>query len=290
MMQFHFIPSIIAHERLAFLGYSVTPTFYAQSEMAVAALARGDADIGFGASRTYWVAASKGAPVFAVMEQLADVWFIMARKDISRCRDLAGRKLAVHSEGGVAKALCEAYIERNCPGTRPQTVLISSSENRAAAMLAGEIDAAALLLADVIRVENRAPGTFAVLENFARDMPGIKTELIYVNRKFAGANARVVHDYIRTLLQAHRMVADNPKLLADKAASILKTEPELVSQMVKRHIEENAWDGNGGLTEGAVQDTLNFLTASGKLSHGLTSSQAADLSYLNRVLDEIGRK
>ena len=47
---------------------------------------------------------------------------------------------------------------------------------------------------------------------------------------------------------------------------------------------------NGGLTEEDLQYTIDFFTDAGVLEGDLTVEQAADLSYLEAVLEEIGRQ
>ena len=50
------------------------------------------------------------------------------------------------------------------------------------------------------------------------------------------------------------------------------------------------WDLNGGLTAGNIQDTIDFLVAIEKLPEGLGVEDVADLSYLEAVLEEMGRQ
>ena len=114
----------------------MTTTFYSQPELAVEAVARGDADIGEGSAPAYWTAVSKGADVVSIMEQIANEWQIVAIPEVQTCADLDGRRLAQHSESSVSKAMSDAYIAETCPGAEPQILFIANSPNRAAAMLA----------------------------------------------------------------------------------------------------------------------------------------------------------
>lgn len=47
---------------------------------------------------------------------------------------------------------------------------------------------------------------------------------------------------------------------------------------------------NGGYTMESVQANIDFLVETAVLSPGLKPDDVADLSYLNAVLDEIGRQ
>ena len=56
------------------------------------------------------------------------------------------------------------------------------------------------------------------------------------------------------------------------------------------YLDIGEWDPNGALTPDNIQFTLDFLAANTSLPAGLAVDDVADLSYLNAVLDEIGRQ
>jgi NitT/TauT family transport system substrate-binding protein len=280
---------LAAHDLLAEQGYQVTTTYFAQSEMVVEALSRGDVDIGLGAMRTYWAAIGKGAAVRTIMEQLANEWQIMASPDVRTCADLQGRRVAYGSEGTVATAMSAAYIQRMCPGTQPDVLYIPGSANRAAALLAHEVDATTLELADMIQLDVKAPGRFHVLASFSRDLADLKTTGVQVNQAFARAHPQAVRDYVRALLMVHREHSGDAQFIAQEATRRLEIEPELASQVAAAYFEIDGWDVNGGLTEQAVQYSLDFYAQAGSLPSSLKPGDVCDLSFLNDVLAEIGR-
>jgi ABC-type nitrate/sulfonate/bicarbonate transport system substrate-binding protein len=284
------VPTLLALRRLADQGYAVLPINYAQPEIAVEALARGDADLGAGSMRTYWAAVSQGARLATVMEQLANNWEIYAAPDIQGCADLDGRRFAISGSGSVSSSMSSAYVEANCPGTERQIVIIQGSSNRAAALLSGEVDATPVELADAIEIERQAPGKFHALTIFRDDLPGLKTTGIQVSRDFAEQNPQAVRDFIRAVLAVHREINQNHDLLARAAAERLGIDSEVLPQITDAYFAINAWDANGGLTTDDVQYTLDFFTGTGDLAPGLTVSQVSDLSYLEDVLAEIGRQ
>jgi ABC-type nitrate/sulfonate/bicarbonate transport system substrate-binding protein len=284
------IPSLMAFELLADQGYAVLTTSFAQSELAVEALARGDSDFGFGSSRTYWAAVPKGANIVSIMERSVNDFSIVTVPEIRTCSDLDGRRFAQHSEGAVSKAMSDAYILKNCPGIEPEILIIPEGANRAAALLVGEIDATPLKLADSLQVERQAPGQYRTLANLAADLPHLKTGLVFVNRDFAAAHPQAVKDYIRAALTIHRQIKQVPDSLIAEATRRLAVDPEFLPRFVTAHAELDMWDVNGGLEAESVQYSLDFFTDAGKLDAGLTVDDVADLSYLNQVLDEIGRE
>jgi NitT/TauT family transport system substrate-binding protein len=284
------LPTLMAHALLAGQGYEVVSTFFARAQLAAEALARGHADIGNGSTRTYWAAIGKGAGIATLMEQVGNGWSIVAVPAVRSCADLHGRRLAISGEGSVSGAIAVAYLRSRCPGVEPQVAIIAGSEHRAAALVSGRIDATALELADAVHLGFRAPGRFRTLVDFSTDLPGLKTTGVHVNREFLASRPRIVEDYLRALLVVHRRVRERPELLAEEARRRLRLDPGVLPEIVAAHLRTNAWDVNGGLTEAAVRDSLQFFVRAGSLRPGLTAGQVADLAPLERVLHEIGRR
>jgi NitT/TauT family transport system substrate-binding protein len=186
--------------------------------------------------------------------------------------------------------MTNAYIAEQCPGTEPQIVLIQGSQNRAAALLAGEIDATPVELADAIQLAHEAPGQLHTLTNFRSDLPDLRTTGIHFNRDFAATHPEVVRDYLRALLTVHRQLNADHAVLAAEAARRLDLDPETLDAITEAYFEINAWDSNGGLTETNAQYTLRFFQSTGDLDAALTLANVADLSFLEAVLGEIGRE
>jgi NitT/TauT family transport system substrate-binding protein len=186
--------------------------------------------------------------------------------------------------------MTDAYIAEICPGVEPQILYIANSPNRAAAMLAGEIDATPLKLVESMQLEREAPGKFHTLTNFSQDLPRLKTVLLYANRDFADQHPEVVQDYISAMLTVHRQINENPEMLIEEVSERLEVEPELLPEIIQAHLDINTWDVNGGVTEEGVLYSLEFYTSAGNLEPGLATTDVADLSYLEEVLDEMGRE
>lgn len=284
------IPSLMAHAGLVAQGYEVVPTFYARAQLAADALARGQVDIGNGSTRTYWAAVGKGADIVTVMEQVGNGWAIVAAPGIRTCGDLHERRFAITGDGSVSAALASAYLRDRCPGVEPRVVTIGGSEHRAAALLAGRIDAAPLELAESLYLAARAPGRFRTLVSFADALPFLVTTGIHVNRAWAQQHPRALRDYLGAVLATHRAIARQPGPLVREAQVRLRLDPSLVERIVEAHIRANVWDPNGRLTLASVRDSLAFFVRSASLPASLAPERVADLGALERVLDEIGRQ
>lgn len=283
------IPVLLAMDRLADRGYAVLPTFFAQTEMAVEAVSRGDADIGTGATRTQMAAMQKGAPLKFIVDEVANEWSVIGT--MKECSELDGKRLAIHSEGAVSTAMTKNWINESCPGINPEWMIVPGSPNRAAALLAGEIDATPAELADAIRLQRERPGEFYVLADFATDLAELKTTSFYANTTFLEEHPEAARDFIKALLEVHREIAANPNIVTEAAPKLLPEVPEENLEVITQaYMDINAWDVNGALTDESVAYSLDFFVQAGSVEPGLNAADIADLSFLNDVLKEMGRQ
>jgi hypothetical protein len=79
-------------------------------------------------------------------------------------------------------------------------------------------------------------------------------------------------------------------VLYDKAVEQLKLDSNAAKTLVDAYLAANAWDPNGALTRENIQYTLDFLKQTKDVPAELTFEDVADLSYLNAVLAELGRR
>lgn len=284
------VPSLMAHELLREMGYTVQATFFSSADVAVAALSQGDVDVGNGSMRTYWAAIAKGADIRTVMEQVALLWSLAAKPQIHDCSMLDGKRFAIASTGSLSSALSNAYFQKNCPGMKPEIVLIADSQNRAAALRAGEIDATPLELSDVIQLRDDAPQSFRELVDFAAALPQIRGTGIHVNRAIATQHPEWVRDYLKAMLGIHRRIKENPRLLVDALIKYLALEPARAQEIADAYLARGAWQVNGNLTRESVASSLDFFIQTRSLPAGLDADQVSDLSYLDSVINELGKQ
>jgi NitT/TauT family transport system substrate-binding protein len=284
-LDFGDLPSVMANDLLADMGYAVLPTFYAEGNLAIAALAEDQADIGVGNVGAYWNAVGQGAGILTVMAESRNPWSLGSVADVVECADMEGKRYAIHAEGTSSQAMGDAYFANTCPDMKvAERLIIAGSENRAAALVAGQIDATPLELADVVNLQVAYPGQFNVLANFGEDLPQLMTAAIFVRSDFAVENPQAVRDYITALLTVHRQIADDPSLLNAAATQWLLIDEAVLPALVDAHIERDFWPVNGGdLSDEGVQYTLDF-----NKIEGLAPADVVDASFLNDVLAEIG--
>lgn len=282
------IPVWIALDTLRQQGYVVETTAYARWDLVTAGLASGEVDIASSGHQAAWAAIAKGAPIRAIVGRYGLMYVLSAKSEIKTCADLQGKSLALATTTGVIGALIDGYFERSCPGTQPQTIVIPSPSNRLPALLSGAVDAAQLDEDEAAQVEFQAPGKFHVLCHFAEEFPLVDLNAFYAHNDFAAEHPDIVKDFVMALVEANRRVQD-PQILREAIEHYIPGDASALAA-ADACLAHKAWDVNGGLTAERLQYTLNFLTEADVVPSGLQVEKLVDLSYLNAVLDEIGRE
>jgi ABC-type nitrate/sulfonate/bicarbonate transport system substrate-binding protein len=271
-------------------GYSVEVINLARFDLVPEALARGDVDVGSVSPQSGWAAVAKGAKLRSIVEQFGVTWSIVTKQEIKTCEDLNNRGVGFSGTRGVNQSMLDAYVKKHCPGTKPQILVAGDSNGRTAAMLSGQLDAALLEIDQLLELNRQAPGRFHALIHSSQEFPNVLISVFSVRPDWAQQNPQLLKAFIRALLQANRRVNENAQALRDEIVKRLSMESGAAQAAADAYLAERVWDSNGGLTNAKLQTTLDFLVETGNLQPGLKVEDVADLSYLNAVLDEIGRK
>lgn len=275
------LPSLIAHRALEQHGYVVEPTFFAQPELAVEALANGDVDIANGGARAFWAADAKGADLVMLMEHSENGYLLTVPSEVATCADLHDRTLALSSSGSLPTAIGRAFLQQ-CPGAAPRVLTMPHSGDRLSALLAGSIDAAVLQRADIARLERAAPGRFHALDP-PRAIDHLDLEGVFVSHRLIHDRRQLVVDYVRERIFANRRVLHNSNLLLEEARhwSDIGTLDEAV---VAGEVAAPAWTADGGVSRESVAATVEFFIQAGSLPHSIERGRVADLSLLADAL------
>ena len=284
------MPRLMALDSLKEQGYTVEQTNLASSDLVPIALTRGDIEFGSSDTSVMWSAIAKGADIRTIVGRTNTTFFLVTKQELQTCGDLNDRPIAFNSSTSVGSLMFQKYLKQNCPGITPQMLLINDSNSRMASLRAGSIDGAWLELDAWLQLKRQEPGKFRILIDFAKEFPQVQFSSFSVRQAWAEQNPETVKDFIRALLMAQRRVIANPQLLRDGIVKYLSIDSSSARESADAYLSLNVWDANGGLTRENVQYMLEFLTSDGNLPAGLKPEGVADLSYLNAVLDEMGRK
>lgn len=288
---FHSVPSLMAIDVLRQRGYEIEPVFFSTPELNVAAEIRGDVQLSTGSVSAAFAAMTKGAPLKLIAAQNGQEWAIVSTREVKTCADLNGRRLGIHSEAGVSTAMVRAWMAAHCPEAKPQVLIVPGSENRAAALNAGRLDATPLELDDAINVVSSNPARFHRLVDFAQDLPDLLNAVFYTRVDNLRANRAFYITYVTALLQTHRAINANPQLLIAATPKYLpKMQGEDVKTIVGAYITSHNFDNTGGLSLSAIQYSLDFYAKAGQFRPGLKAADTVDFSVLDEVLQAIGRR
>jgi NitT/TauT family transport system substrate-binding protein len=264
-LQFVHIPTRMTADRLNTQGWTIENVHFAQSELATEAVVKREAVMGAGASVSALRATQAGSPTPIFVEYYRNALVLAAKKEITKCEDLIGARLAIHSEGAVATAQLRSWLGRACK-PNPNWLIIPGSPNRATALLAGQIDATPMFLSDWVRIKLEAADRFHFIVNFADALPEVKANVHFADPRWLEQSRPVAVAFTAELLKTHRMLAANPKLLEDAVRRLLpELEANVVPEMVKENMEQEVFAVNGGLTTADVEGTAKFFEGTGEL-------------------------
>ncbi len=286
-------PYLAALDAMRAEGYTIDTPIIESSELLTQGVASGQFAFGSGANNSVLAAVEAGADLKVITARVNNEWTLYARTEtIKACADLAGKKLAIHSEGAVSTAMVKNYIAEKCPGTEPQYVVIPGSPNRLAALLADQIDASPLELGDSITIDTEAGDRFSLLASLAADLPELQTTSIYVNGAFAKENPGTVLALVKAVLTEYRRVgADAAALQADAEKYTADSiDPKTVSAAAAKYVELKMFPADGGVTKENLDYTAKFFgpSGTGATKTDIPFDQWVDLSFLESALNDLG--
>jgi ABC-type nitrate/sulfonate/bicarbonate transport system substrate-binding protein len=246
-------------------------------------------DIAMINNQTVWTAIAKGADLRTIGPFTRTTGVVGAADAIRSCQDLDGKSVGVPSSAGLSPLLFRTYLSRHCPGSQPELVVLPDSNARADALLTGRLDAALLPSEELLKLQRQGSVPLHAMYAYASEFPEVQAEGLHVRREWAAQHGPAIKDFLRAQLLAYRRVIDRPQVLFDESVKRLSIDADTATAIGGSHLAMHIWDGNGLLTADNVQSTIDFLIKANALPPGTQTTQVADFSYLNAVLDEIGR-
>jgi len=289
------VPAFAALDVLRSQGYDIKVEEISESELLVEGVAANRFQFAEAANNPVLIAVEKGANIKFVVDRNANEWGIIVTADISTCEQLVAKRVAIHSPGSVSGAMLKDWIKSECPDKLAdyQPLIIAGSQNRAAALLAGQIDASPVELRDAILLSKEG---FKVLVDFATGLPKLNVTSVYSNGDWLAKNPDVARDFVRELIIQNRRANTEPGYLLEQYkkyfAEEVAQDPALAEEAVSEFIKRELFRNNGGLTAESMNYTAQFFgpNGTGATTRELTAAEISDLSFLQSVLAELGTK
>lgn len=281
-------PSILALNRLNDAGWTIKPTFFAQPETDFAAVAKGDIQIALGSTSAAFAAIQAGGKFHIIAKQEGVAWYVIAVNDIKTCDDIVGKRWALHSPAGTTTAYAAFWIASNCSAdaqSKIKPIYIPGSENREAALQAGQIDATLLDSETWADLQTKMPGKFHALADLAADpvMGGLIGSVISVNDDYWNQHPEVVVAYLKALMKAYADAKADPTILDAAAASQNVQWSDTVRAGVALELQSGSLDPALAITPDSINLSLQFFTKYGSMQPGLTVDQVANFDPLKQA-------
>src|SRR5690606_13221506 len=179
----------------------------------------------------------------------------------------------------VATAMVRSWVATNCTQGEPEYLVIGGSDVRAQALLAGEIDATALELGDVVTLAASGDEPNLVVD-FSQELAHLHPQTVYANAEFLADNPEAAQTFIDALIAEHEKINADPQYLISLVEEHLpESVDDVLPDIVAAYVEAGLFDA-GSLTPQSVQGTIDFFVEAGVIKAGMTTEQAADLSFL----------
>jgi ABC-type nitrate/sulfonate/bicarbonate transport system substrate-binding protein len=274
-------------------GYKIDKVVMTNTSLMVEGNVNNEFQMSAGTAGGFFVAAQKGGPLRIVSNRNNNDQTNTSIVAIKECKDLQGKVMGNAGEGTTATIMSQNWIRVTCPGTTMTEVNLNGSDNRAIAMQKGQLDATQLELANVVPLLAGPDGSkFHVLTYFAKSFPNLKPSLIAANSEWAAKNPGDVVALIKAML------LENRKINADPSGGYLKslalkyfadsTNKDTIDTVAKAYVEQGLFPNDGGFTAADVEFTAQFFLDAKVLPAPVTVQQAADLTFHQLALKQLG--
>src|SRR5678815_3831954 len=228
------IPSLLAWEQLKKQGIEVVPTFFPKTELAVQAVAAGEADLGSAAGIAVVKAVESGMSVRVIGEQVRNEWQLVAPVSFKDPKQLDGKRVGYHAPITVTEALVK-WMAQHYKIT-PNWLIIPGSDVRAEALMRGQLDATPAEIGDVLNILSAKPGQFHVLISYAKTFPQLIGSMYFARADYVQKNASTVESVLEAILRAHRDAEARPASVKENALRLMpETKPELVDAIANTY-------------------------------------------------------
>jgi ABC-type nitrate/sulfonate/bicarbonate transport system substrate-binding protein len=248
-------------------GVTVEITEFAGEDVSVPALASREVDVNWNTTTAATVAGVEaGAPITIVASHTRNTQSLVSRADIDSPEDLAGKRIGVHSELGFSMALVQNYLDEQ--GIEAEVLIVPGSENRAAALASGELDAAGVSVQDFAVLDGQHPGEFIVLEPFAETLPDLMPLATQASVEFIEEEPELAAAFVDALVDGFATVNDleTAQAIAREQYPDFAPTEELLDRQVQVLVEGGYFPEDGLLTPEICRATVEWLIEAGQIT------------------------
>jgi len=271
------------------LGLDVELVVIRASDVGIQALAGGSLEIAGSASDAPIAAVEKGLDLVIVGGIINGLTqSIMAAKKFKTYADLRGATFgAISLTSGVTFALRQVLKVKGLEYPRDYKLLvIGGTPQTYAALVAGQIDAAALSLPVNYAAEEQG---FNEIGRFVDVIPNYQLAALSAKRSWAEKNRPVMVRVMKAMAQTMRWMHQNKEAAADFLAKEMRLKPEHARRGWEFYSSTRTWHPNGDINLDGLQIVTQIyweqIQSKGPVPK---AAKYADQSYLRDALKELG--
>ena len=227
------LPMAVALARAKDRGIDNEITSFAQEDLAIQATVGGQMDIGI-------------ATPFAVMQKVKDlriffqdealIFYAVVSNEYKTWKDLDGQPFVFHARGSGTEAYGNFMAKQN-DIQFGQISYLSGSDNRAVAMLGGQIKATILDLANTNLVMQKAPDKFHLLPG---PKQAVTNEGLFAHQDWMKSHPEAVSVITEEFLKLYREMKDNPGIIAEEREQrgLLADQPKATAATITAFIKQ----------------------------------------------------
>ncbi len=289
-VSFSRLPAQVTRDRLNTKGWKIEVVKLRGTDLLVEAVSSGVVQFARFQILNALRSVQKGAKLSLLVEDRPGEFVMIARKEISQCDGLNGKRFAAHSRRSPYTVMSLKWMKDTC-GAKPNMLFISGGENRVIALMNGQIDSTMVQLSDWINLNQQRPGEFPILMKFSEELPGLLGGVLVANRTWLAKNKDVATAYVAEILSTARGIASDSKPLEEAARKYQsKTEVKAFPLTYKTYKKDlGGFPQNGGLTSARIQASIDLFTELKLIKPGLTVDKVSNLNILEGALKIIGK-
>ena len=236
------------------------------------------------------IGAAEGADLLAVGSPQSKVNYVLiAKNEVGSVAELEGRTVGMSGPAGF-DALLTRFSLRDAgldPETAVQFVQIGGSPDRAAALLAGRIDAATIGLDDWFELSNRTEDVHLV-KYMSEVVPDFPTELYFGTRDFIEGNPDVALAIACGNLEANAWADENKAAFIEYTTEkVPGATPEGTGELYDAAMDVGMWPVTPSeiLSTSGLTGLMEAMQETGDIANPVDVNQYIDISYLQQAAE-----
>lgn len=270
-------------------GLDVDLVVIRASDVGIQALAGGSLDVAGSAADAPVAAVEKGLDLVMIGGIINGLTqSIMAAKKFKTYNDLRGATFgAISLTSGVTFALRHVLKVKGLEYPRDYKLLvIGGSPQTFAALVAGQIDAAALSLPLNYAAEELG---FNEIGRFVDVIPNYQLASLSVKRSWAEKNRTLMVRFMRSMIQTYQWIYQNKAQAVDFLAREMKLKPDHARRGWEFYTSSRMWHPDGDINVEGLQVVAQIYAEQTQLKGPVpNAAKYVDQSYLKEALKESG--